>query len=179
MPGLLDDHAEIVAVGKELKVIYRGMGIPFQAVPEALKNVLRDELEKDPKAQLALIEWGFEDPEGMLERFAWCRYGGSDFNPDVHQDGTLTPDYHECGNRGQCPFEGTVCLNPFKITSREREILILIAQGIPQKNIASELGIQETTVAKARRSLFEKTGSQSSVDLTRFALKHNYISFGL
>jgi len=175
IPGLFDEHLEFVAIGKDLGVVYRGMAMPFSSVPENIKDQLRVELSNDSEAQQALDKWGLVDHDDRLRQFTWCRYGGSDLTPDLKQDGTLNPDYHECGSRGECPFENIICKNPYGITAREREILVMIAKGLAQKVIAAELGIVEATVSKARKSLFDKTGTASSVQLAQFAFNHKYI----
>tara|TARA_R110001592_G_scaffold323443_1_gene602713 strand:+ start:8782 stop:9345 length:564 start_codon:yes stop_codon:yes gene_type:complete len=178
IPGLFDDHLEMIAIGEDLKVVFRGLAIPFENLPEAILAKIRAELNKDIKARMALKEWGFSEGAAMLKQFAWCRFGGVDLNPDLCSSGKLTPDYHECGNRGNCPFEGKICVNTFNLTRREEEVLKLIALGYPEKLIAADLFIAQVTVAKVRKSLFVKTKSISSVDLTRFALEHNFISPG-
>jgi len=176
IPGLFDDHLEMVAIDEDLKVVFRGMSIPFEDLPEAILAKIRSELNLDIEARMALKEWGLKDEAETLKQFAWCRFGGVDLSPDLTSCGKLTPDYHECGKRGTCPFEGKICVNKFNFTRREEEVLKLIALGYPEKLIAVDLGIAQVTVAKFRKSLFIKTNSISSVDLTRFAIKNNFIS---
>ena len=56
------------------------------------------------------------------------------------------------------------------ITSRETEVLKLIALGVPNKLIAPSLFITVKTVEKHRQSLMDKLGIHSAVHLTHFAL---------
>jgi DNA-binding NarL/FixJ family response regulator len=57
-----------------------------------------------------------------------------------------------------------------QLTSRETELLQLIAEGHPNKQIASELGISVKTVEKHRQHLMEKLNIHDIAGLTRFAI---------
>jgi DNA-binding NarL/FixJ family response regulator len=57
-----------------------------------------------------------------------------------------------------------------QLTSREAELLQLIAEGQANKQIASELGISIKTVEKHRQHLMEKLNIHEIAGLTRFAI---------
>ncbi len=57
-----------------------------------------------------------------------------------------------------------------ELTSREAELLQLIAEGQANKQIASELGISIKTVEKHRQNLMEKLNIHDIAGLTRFAI---------
>jgi len=57
-----------------------------------------------------------------------------------------------------------------QLTSRESELLQLIAEGQANKQIASELGISIKTVEKHRQHLMEKLNIHDIAGLTRFAI---------
>jgi len=57
-----------------------------------------------------------------------------------------------------------------QLTSREAELLQLIAEGHVNKQIASELGISAKTVEKHRQHLMEKLDIHDIAGLTRFAI---------
>ncbi|MCE0484971.1 MAG: response regulator transcription factor [Methylacidiphilales bacterium] len=57
-----------------------------------------------------------------------------------------------------------------QLTSRETELLQLIAEGHANKQIASELGISIKTVEKHRQHLMEKLNIHDIAGLTRFAI---------
>lgn len=61
------------------------------------------------------------------------------------------------------------------LTSREREILKLIAQEYSNKMIAEELFISERTVETHRKNIFRKTKTGSLVGLIKFAYANNLI----
>ena len=61
------------------------------------------------------------------------------------------------------------------LTSREREILKLIAKEFTNKEIAEELFISERTVETHRKNIFRKTGTNNLVGLIKFAYANNLI----
>jgi len=61
------------------------------------------------------------------------------------------------------------------LTTREREILQLIAKEYSNKDIAEELFISERTVETHRKNIFRKTKTNSIVGLIKFAYANNLI----
>jgi DNA-binding NarL/FixJ family response regulator len=57
-----------------------------------------------------------------------------------------------------------------RLTSREMEVLQLIAEGEANKQIATELGIGIKTVEKHREHLMQKLGIHDTAGLTRYAI---------
>jgi DNA-binding NarL/FixJ family response regulator len=62
-----------------------------------------------------------------------------------------------------------------KLTSREIEVIQLIAQGCTIRDIAKKLDISTRTVDGHKTNIFAKTNTQSSVQLVTFAIKHNLV----
>ncbi len=58
-----------------------------------------------------------------------------------------------------------------QLTTRERDVLVGVARGQQNKEIASELGISVRTVESHRDSLMRKTGLRNVAALTRLALE--------
>jgi DNA-binding NarL/FixJ family response regulator len=61
------------------------------------------------------------------------------------------------------------------LTSRELEVLKLIAEGHNSKEIASMLVISIKTVDRHRTNMLEKLGMRDRVDLTRYAIRRGLI----
>jgi DNA-binding NarL/FixJ family response regulator len=59
---------------------------------------------------------------------------------------------------------------PATLTQRELEVLQLIAQGLPNKGIAAQLGISIKTVEKHRQGAMNKLNIHEVAGLTRYAL---------
>jgi DNA-binding NarL/FixJ family response regulator len=61
------------------------------------------------------------------------------------------------------------------LTSRELEVLKLVAEGHSSKEIASTLFISIKTVDRHRTNMLEKLGMRDRVDLTRYAIRRGLI----
>ena len=64
----------------------------------------------------------------------------------------------------------------FRLTSREREVLVQIAEGWSTREIASRLGISARTVEFHRERLKSKLNLHSAARLTRFAMAQGWVS---
>jgi DNA-binding NarL/FixJ family response regulator len=62
-----------------------------------------------------------------------------------------------------------------RLTSRESEVLQLVAEGAANKKIAAELGISIKTVEKHRQRLMDKLGLHDIAGLTRYAISRGII----
>jgi DNA-binding NarL/FixJ family response regulator len=62
-----------------------------------------------------------------------------------------------------------------KLSSRECEVIQLIAEGSVTKHIAAELGVSPKTIEKHRQRLMEKLDIHNIAGLTRYAMKHGMI----
>jgi DNA-binding NarL/FixJ family response regulator len=56
------------------------------------------------------------------------------------------------------------------LTSREEQVVALVADGLSNRDVASELGLSEHTVKKYLFRIFEKLGISSRVELVLYAL---------
>lgn len=74
------------------------------------------------------------------------------------KESPVLPDYEDCRAAG--------------LTRREAEIALLICRGYPNREIADELVISETTVKKHVSNIFEKTGISRREELSKVLLKH-------
>jgi DNA-binding NarL/FixJ family response regulator len=62
------------------------------------------------------------------------------------------------------------------LTSREREILTMVAEGKTNKEIANNLNLSVYTVESHRGSVMEKLNLHNTGDIVRFALRNGLIS---
>ena len=56
------------------------------------------------------------------------------------------------------------------LTSREREVLQLVAEGRPTKQIALELHVSPKTIEANRRQIMHKLNSHSVAEFTKYAI---------
>jgi DNA-binding NarL/FixJ family response regulator len=89
--------------------------------------------------------------------------GGTFFSPSVAKH---LRDHYQKG----IPHHRTYKKNNTNLTSREAELLQLIAEGRVNKQIASELNISIKTVEKHRQHLMEKLNIHEIAGLTRYAI---------
>ncbi|CTQ51005.1 response regulator transcription factor [Jannaschia donghaensis] len=83
------------------------------------------------------------------------------------------------GDRYLCPGAETA-LEPSTdgsepLTSREQTILLLLAQGRSNKQVAGELDISVRTVETHRKNLKRKLGIATTAGLTRYAMEHGVL----
>ncbi len=65
------------------------------------------------------------------------------------------------------------------LTSRESEVLQLVAEGSANKQVAAELGISIKTVEKHRQQLMDKLNIHDTAGLTRYAMTAGVIESGV
>lgn len=65
---------------------------------------------------------------------------------------------------------------PKRLSDRQREVLQLLAEGWPMKEIAHILAISQRTVRFHKHRIMEELGASSDSDLVRYAIKHAIIS---
>ena len=80
---------------------------------------------------------------------------------------TLVRDYVDRGGRGEAEFD--------VLTSRELEVLKLIAEAHTSKEIAQQLFISLKTVERHRQNILDKLGMRDRVELTRYAIRRGLI----
>ena len=95
----------------------------------------------------------------------------------LHDKRYLSPDISERIVEGYLngreSFEPT---SPWKsLTSRERQVLKLIAEGYKSKEIGEFLCISEKTVAKHRSNIMNKLDLHSASELTAYAIKRGLV----
>ncbi|MGI4869664.1 MAG: response regulator [Janthinobacterium lividum] len=61
--------------------------------------------------------------------------------------------------------------DPFQLTTREREVLQLVANGLTNQEIADKLFTSKRTVESHRQNLLEKTGAKNTPALVKHAME--------
>src|SRR5262245_29541527 len=68
--------------------------------------------------------------------------------------------------------------NRYNLTRREMQMVQALAEGMTNKDIASEFGISESTVKHHLTSIFDKVGVDSRLELATFAAYHGLVGAG-
>ena len=71
--------------------------------------------------------------------------------------------------------DGLLKANANRLTSREAEVLQLVAEGFANKQVAAQLGISIKTVEKHRQNLMDKLNIHDTAGLTRYAISAGVI----
>jgi DNA-binding NarL/FixJ family response regulator len=94
--------------------------------------------------------------------------GNAYFSPSVLK--RLLELYRDGGGNGRSSGRGTDAL-----TSREQEVLQMVAEGHVNKQIASTLNLSIKTVEKHRQQLMDKLDIHDIAGLTRYAIAHGVV----
>jgi len=78
-------------------------------------------------------------------------------------------------DRSQKPSDPEGSKKSNRLSSREIEVLQLIAEGKPNKQVAAELGVSFKTVDKHRQNLMSKLNIHDIAGLTRYAISEGII----
>ena len=62
------------------------------------------------------------------------------------------------------------------LSDREREVLLLLAQGLSNREIADRLAITQSTLQTHRSHILEKLGLRTTADLITYAVQHGLVS---
>ncbi len=135
------------------KVLILSMYQRAEYVPQILQSGARGYVLKDAS------------PEELTKAIETVIAGESYFSPQIAR---LALNQFVQGN-GDGP---DVC----KLTNREREVLILIAEGLSNKEIACKLDVGVRTVETHRERIMRKLAIHSVAGLTRFALAKGLIT---
>ncbi len=71
----------------------------------------------------------------------------------------------------QLPLKVDELFTNGQVSHRQKEVILLLAQGLANKNIAHQLGIEETTVAKHIQNIFRKFNVNSKLELVNKILR--------
>lgn len=176
LPG--DFNTELFGVKETRKVygICNGNTIPFKNLNPILKVRIFENLLKDEKALSDLKNY---DHETALEEYAFCLYGAADHEPDFTTTGQPgKPENFVCGDHCKCLLWKTkqIKINGNTLTPRQVQIANHLVSDKPDKMIASDLHITESTLDGHKRAIYEKAGVMSKAGFAINAINQNIIA---
>ena len=109
----------------------------------------------------------------MVSRFIRCNLGDYDTQTiDIDADGMLHFEQMKCPlmGTGDCRWDGVICSPTLStgLTTRELELLPLIAEGLQSHEIAERVCISKNTVDRHRQNILAKLGKRSAAELAAY-----------
>jgi DNA-binding NarL/FixJ family response regulator len=104
-------------------------------------------------------------PEELLQALAAVRRGQTYVSPDFGTDAVREARMTTTGSARA----------PIGLTTRQRQILQMVAEGRQNKEIAATLGVSVKTVEFHRARLMTKLNARSVAELTRYAIREGLI----
>jgi len=180
--GLVDANVEIFAteIYGKCKATFQGKVVEFWDLPSEITSSIEDEALADKKAMATFKEDGVTELRTIVESWAWCNLGRYDSTPDyTTTTGEVRREFYDCGRRGKCANEFRRCskivVGDTYLTARETECARLMAQGLADKEIADEMGLQEVSMISLSQRVREKIGARNRVDVAVWAMGNGLI----
>lgn len=165
----------------EGEIMYKRLGEGVKVLAEGDRDMVTSLLSlinnRYPEAFAALSELYSRSERNrpwyefqMVSRFIRCNLGDYDTNSiDIDSDGFMHFEQMKCPLMGtcDCKLDGIVCRPKLStgLTTRELELLPLIAEGLQSWEISERLGIAKNTVDNHRRNILAKLGKHSAAEL--------------
>jgi len=172
-------EAVFMARSLQPEVIVMDIAMPLLNGLQATRQILKDSpaakvlilsAHSDPEYVEQVVEAGAlgylvkqSSGDVLATAIPEVRKGKTFFTPSIAK--LLKEDYQKSRDGVGLRKKSTM-----ELTSREAELLQMIAEGHVNKQIASELGISVKTVEKHRQHLMEKLNIHDIAGLTRFAI---------
>lgn len=160
---------------KKVFALSNGQTIKFEELNPTKRALIFEKLLSD---EAAIEDLKNLSQSEAIERFAFCVYGAADHEPDFDCNGNLKQaDNFICSNNCQCLKwqSKNISIDGNKLTPRELEIVTLLASDKPDKQIADELEITESTLNTHKKHLFEKFNVYSKSGLITKAITNKII----
>jgi DNA-binding NarL/FixJ family response regulator len=153
MPGLngLEATRQILAANPAAKVLILSAHSDDEYIERTRAAGVVGFLEKQTSAEI------------LTQAIREVASGNTFFSPSIAK--RLRDEEEKPRNR-----DGSVKVNGSRLTSRESEVLQLVAEGSANKQVASELGISIKTVEKHRQHVMDKLKIHDTAGLTRYAI---------
>jgi DNA-binding NarL/FixJ family response regulator len=174
------DGREAIQLARRLKpdLVVLDIGMPLLNGLEAARRIANDL----PETRLLILS--MYDSEELIEKA--MDYGAHGFVRKSEAELELVTAARAVLNgKVFFPFPASVALHRRRsgqrklrspLTSRETELIQLIAEGRTNKEVASILGLSRRTVENHRANIMRKLGLQSFSDLVRYAVRNTIVA---
>ncbi len=184
LAGTVSDGRALLAKAAELQpdAVLVDIAMPVLNGIEAARRLK----QAQPHIKIIFLTM-YADPEYVREAF---RAGASGYVLKRSAASELVSAIHDvlAGRPYVTPFIAPEALNRLisangrpesaasRLSTRQREVLQLVAEGHAAKEIASILGVSVKTVEYHKSGIMQKLGTRTTAELTRYAIEHRIIS---
>ncbi len=185
--GMAEDGKQAFALAKELlpDIIITDISMPHLTGIQLIEQIKKNNL---PAKVIILSMYASEDyvcsaikaganayltkqntkKSEIIEAIYTVLNGEEYFSPDVSK--VIMKNYVEHAKKGSS-YE----LKTTTLTSREKEILKLYAEGFSNQEIADKLSISNRTVDAHKNNIMQKFNFKSTVEMVKFAIRNNLV----
>ncbi|WP_158962365.1 response regulator transcription factor [Myroides fluvii] len=167
--GLLptDNNIEIFGdnTARKAYFIQNGKIRLIDQLPKELRTKLYAMFLNDPIAWSDLGKLSFSE---ALNEYAFCIYGGLNNTPDIVEGEFGPAEGFRCSKNCKCARWPSKQLKlDYGFTPREKEVFMLLAEGLEDKVIAEQLFIAPSTVGTHKMSVFRKLKVKSKREVMK------------
>lgn len=165
--GLLDKSIEFFAasVDEIPYIANNGQISSCSDMDEGLYQTMLKDAKSNLKWWGILNKWHAGDERRMVYQHIACRYGALNSTPDLDDEGKLSAEVRVCDRCLSCEGFGEGCARIENLSHREMLAVVLIAQGLGDKQIAEEMGISRFTLNEYKRRLSAKLKAHSKIEI--------------
>ena len=182
------DGLEFYAIGEELwcKTVDGKNFIVDESKTELIGSILEKMRSRYPEAYKVLSEIYERSAVNvnyyrylMVRRFCKCNFCKLDTTSldveDVSLNGRFNFEKVECPMRGECPYEGVICMPKFNsiLSPAETRVMEQIYKGLSEQEIAKALFISPNTVHQHIKNVYAKLNIHRLSDFITYANNHN------
>lgn len=179
LPAGIENGLEIYRSNNSVKVVSNGNRCDYLELPLQIREPFQVELISDKECLKCLkCQMNITDPDEIEQKFVGCRYGAYDIIPDLSGK-KLTADAPCCDELETCLGFDIVCKVPHgrngKLTRKEYIIIICVGQGLLDKEIASKLNIELSTVRTHLNHIREKLCVNNRIEIAMWIMDKGVI----
>lgn len=179
-PGMLCSGIEFFKdENEQLKIVHSGRVESFSEAPYAVVQTLVDALAREIESKNILTEWFPDSNVARLEQFAWCRFGGLDFQSDIKENRLQDGEYHPCPKRGNCPGEGILCklplYNGIRLTVPMVKLMKMLCGNDTNEVVAEKMEMPLGSLHELKKKLYELLAVQTKQELALIARNLNLV----
>lgn len=167
LAGLLDDSTEFFSesVDHIPQFVKSGKITSCEQMDEALYQTMLEDAKSNAKWWAILEDWHPGNERRKVYQHIACRYGAPNSTPDIDKEGRLNVEVRVCNRCTTCPGFGEGCARIEGLTRREMLSVLLLAQGLADKQVADRMGISFFTLNEFKRRISVKLNAHSKIDI--------------